>query len=149
MNQLAFFFLENSFGLAHVDQSLDVVAVVLFFIFIAVFEFLFLPSRTIKQTMKRIGGESHQRQERTNYRQEKQQRSFGIARGNEQRNELTKDAGKDQTGEQSNQYKTIFLKQAQRNRGDQNGDGDQQNLNRGRNSKAKPRAIFEHLLEEG
>jgi hypothetical protein len=37
MNQFAFFFFQNAFGFADVDQRLQIAAVVVFFLFLAVF----------------------------------------------------------------------------------------------------------------
>src|SRR5215203_5516601 len=98
VNQFTFLFFKNSFRRPDINQCLHT-AVVVLFLFLGCFSDLISSSRPIKQSLKRIGNKGHDGKERTNQWQQKEQRAFGIACGDKEWNELTKNTCENKTGD--------------------------------------------------
>src|ERR1041385_5606308 len=101
MDPFAFFFFENSFCFAHVNQRLNVDAVTVLFLLMSVFCYLVLATRAIEECLKRIGDERHDREERTDNGQQKKQSGFGIARRDEEWDQLTKNTCEKQSSHEA------------------------------------------------
>src|SRR5688572_20330823 len=115
MDQFAFFFFKDAFGLAHVDERLQVAAVVVLFLLFTFFSHLVLvATRAIEQSLKRIGEERHERKKRTDNRQQKEQRAFRVARRDEERDELAKDTGEYQPCQEADEHQPRAGRKAQR-----------------------------------
>src|SRR6266536_5165815 len=100
MDQLALFLFDNAFSFADVDQSLNIVPVVLFFFLCRSLFDLLLLSQTIERSMPGLGGKGQKAIERAQSWQEPHQLAFRVTQRNQPRNELTKNSGQDQTQSQ-------------------------------------------------